>query len=159
MLERINRGIKKVKGKIITGVVLWVVLTIAFVSPLAIGIHAINMNDDQWFVAFSEAMGEHLMKPFINLGTSLSAEYIGTFWSVFWKFSLLYMVLLTMAIYKAIPKGDYGDIEHGSSDWSEGEQYKILNKNKGILLAEKHYLPVNKRGNVNVLVVGRIRFW
>ena len=32
-------------------------------------------------------------------------------------------------------------------------------KNKGIILAEKHYLPVDKRGNVNVLVVGRFRFW
>jgi len=40
-----------------------------------------------------------------------------------------------------------------------GEQYKILDKNKGIVLAENNYLPVDKRGNVNVLVVGRIRFW
>ena len=36
---------------------------------------------------------------------------------------------------------------------------KILDKNKGIVLAENNYLPVDKRGNVNVLVVGRIRFW
>ena len=57
-------------------------------------------------------------------------------------------------------KNEYSDIEHGSSDWSQrGEQYKILDKNKGIVLAENNYLPVDKRGNVNVLVVGRIRFW
>lgn len=37
-------------------------------------------------------------------------------------------------------------------------KYKVLDKNKGIILAENNYLPVNKRGNVNVLVVGRFRF-
>ena len=51
-------------------------------------------------------------------------------------------------------------IEHGSSDWSEGgEQYRILSKNKGIILAQKNYLPIGKRGNLNVLVVGRFWFW
>lgn len=58
-----------------------------------------------------------------------------------------------------MPKHDYADIEHGSSDWASGEEYSVLSKNKGILLAEKHYLPVDKRGNVNVLVVGRFWFW
>lgn len=58
-----------------------------------------------------------------------------------------------------MPKNEYTDIEHGSSDWAAGgEQYSILSNKKGILLAEKHYLPVDKRGNVNVLVVGRFRF-
>ena len=56
---------------------------------------------------------------------------------------------------KAKPKNEYKDIENGSSGWSEdGEQYKILNRNKGIILAENNYLPIDKRGNVNVLVVG-----
>ena len=51
-------------------------------------------------------------------------------------------------------------MEHGSSDWSEhGEQYRILSKNKGIILAEDNYLPVDKRGNINTLIVGRFRFW
>ena len=58
-----------------------------------------------------------------------------------------------------MPKHDYAGIENGSSDWAEGEQYSILSRNKGILLAEKHYLPVDKRGNVKVLVVGRFRIW
>ena len=61
---------------------------------------------------------------------------------------------------KAIPKHEYEDIENGSSDWSEnGEQYQVLSKNKGIVLAEKNYLPVDKRGNVNVLVVRRFWCW
>ena len=39
------------------------------------------------------------------------------------------------------------------------DNLKILSKNKGIILAEDNYLPLDKRGNVNVLVVGRFRFW
>ena len=61
---------------------------------------------------------------------------------------------------KNAPKNEYADIEHGSSDWSQkGEQYRILSNKKGIILGENNYLPVDKRGNVNVLVVGRIWIW
>ncbi len=70
------------------------------------------------------------------------------------------MAITVIGILKARPKHEYTDIEHGSSDWSEGgEQYSILSKNKGIILAQNNYLPVDKRGNVNVLVVGRFWFW
>ena len=71
---------------------------------------------------------------------------------------MFYAIFFFIGIVRSAPKNEYTDIEHGSSDWSQrGEQYKILNKNKGIILAEDNYLPVDKRGNVNVLVVGR--FW
>ena len=65
------------------------------------------------------------------------------------------MIVATIGIVRSKPKSDFKDIENGSSDWSQGgEQYKILSKNKGIILAEDNYLPLDKRGNVNVLVVG-----
>ena len=69
------------------------------------------------------------------------------------------LILLAVGIVKSMPKNEYTDIEHGSSDWASGEQYSVLSKKKGILLAENHYLPVDKRGNVNVLVVGRFWIW
>ena len=69
-------------------------------------------------------------------------------------------VLLFIGICRAIPKNEYEDIENGSSDWCEGgEQYSVLHKKKGIVLAEKNYLPVDKRGNVIVLVVRRVWCW
>ena len=69
-----------------------------------------------------------------------------------------YLLILTIGLVKSKPKNEYTDIEHGSSDWSEdGAQYRVLSKNKGIILAEHNYLPVDKPGNVNVLIVGR--FW
>ena len=83
-------------------------------------------------------------------------EYIGTLLGA----TLIYSIFFFIGFVKAAPKNEYTDIEHGSSDWSKnGEQYRILDKHKGILLAKGNYLPVDKRGNVNVLVVGRFRFW
>ena len=73
---------------------------------------------------------------------------------------VVYFIVMCIGIAKAMPKHEYDNIEHGSSDWCEnGEEYKVLSKNKGILLAQKVFLPVNKRGNVNVLVVGRFWIW
>ena len=76
-----------------------------------------------------------------------------------WKFTIVYVIAMFVGFVKTAPKNEYTDIEQGSSDWSKGgEQYKVLSRNKGIILAENNYLPVDKRGNVNVLVVGRIWF-
>ena len=70
------------------------------------------------------------------------------------------MLAVTLGIAKAMPKHEFDGIENGSSDWcTNGEQYSILSNKAGLILAEKNYLPVNKRGNVNVLVVGRIWCW
>ena len=75
-------------------------------------------------------------------------------------FLAFYGLFVLIGVIKAFPKHEYEDIENGSSDWSEnGEQYQVLSKHKGIILAEKNYLPVDKRGNVNVLVVRRFWCW
>ena len=98
--------------------------------------------------------------PWKQVGTCFSIDYIGTFFGALkWVFIICLLAVL-IGIMKALPKHEYQDIENGSSDWSEGgEQYRVLSKNKGIVLAEKNYLPVDKRGNVNVLVVRRFWCW
>ncbi len=87
-------------------------------------------------------------------------SYIKELISLLWKFTIVYAIFMFIGFVKTAPKNEYTDIEQGSSDWaSKGEQYKILNPKKGIILAENNYLPVDKRGNVNILVVGRFRIW
>lgn len=91
--------------------------------------------------------------------TSITRVFSQGYGSIFGKnllyFTVIYVVFALIGIFKSKPKHEYTDIEHGSSDWSEnGEQYSILSKNKGIILAQNNYLPVDKRGNINVLVVG-----
>jgi len=106
---------------------------------------------------------ENLFSDILEIGGNLSKiftrEYAGTFWKINGFYILVLVFFGVIGTSKVMPKNEYTDIEHGSSDWAAGEQYEVLSKNKGIILAEKHYLPVDKRGNVNVLVVGRIRFW
>ncbi len=92
---------------------------------------------------------------FNSITQVFGAAYIGTFFKTLLWFSIFYAICTTIGLFRSKPKSEYADIEHGSSDWSEGgEQYKVLSKHKGILLAQENYLPVDKRGNVNVLVVG-----
>ena len=94
-----------------------------------------------------------------NLGKLFNSKYTATFWKVEGYNTIFLLIGVLIGFFKSMPKNEYTDIEHGSSDWATGEQYSVLSKKKGILLAEKHYLPVDKRGNTNVLVVGRIWIW
>ena len=111
------------------------------------------------FGQFIENLFSDILEVGDNLSKIFTRDYIGTFWKVNGFFTIGLLFFAVLGVSKVMPKNEYTDIEHGSSDWAAGEQYDVLSKNKGILLAEKHYLPVDKRGNTNVLVVGRIRFW
>ena len=52
-------------------------------------------------------------------------------------------------------EGEYEGVEHGSSGWADGEQYEILNKHEGIILAKDHFLTTDNRFiNKNVLIIG-----
>lgn len=160
MGDKIRRGIKKYKNKFIVIFILWVILSIVFVAPLGVGIKEATKSGAFEFETFVTAIGEAIINPLSALGKCFTNTYIGSFWNVWWKFTLIYAIVTCIGIARFMPKHEYDDIEHGSSDWCEnGEEYKTLSRNKGILLAQKEFLPVDKRGNVNVLVVGRFRFW
>lgn len=82
------------------------------------------------------------------------------FFTTLMEFTIVYLIAMGVAIMRAWPKSEYDNIEHGSSDWCQnGEQYRILSPKTGILLAEKNYLPLDKIGNTNVLVIRGIRSW
>ncbi len=101
----------------------------------------------------------NLLKIGENLGVPFNPEYTGTFFKTEAYVTVVLLIFAVVGFLKTAPKHEFSDIEHGSSDWAQhGEEFEVLSPKKGILLAEKHYLPVDKRGNTNVLVVGRIRF-
>ena len=156
MKEKISYVLKKCKFVLIVCLILWILISVVFIAPISISwVDAIS-NDSNFI---ENMLTSDLGNISGNLGKAFSKEYLSTFLK---NELILAVVLLFFAIVgmvKTMPKHDYADAEHGSSDWAKGEQYSILSKKKGILLAEKHYLPVDKRGNVNVLVVGRFRFW
>ena len=160
MNYKVEKVVKNFKKGTIMYVIIWLLLTILFIAPVAVSItETKNALGAFTLVKFSEFFVPNITS-FSSITKVLQAEYIGDFLQSELVFSLLLIVAVIIGLVKTAPKNEYTDIEHGSSDWSEGgEQYKILSKNKGIILAQNNYLPIDKRGNVNVLVVGRIRFW
>ena len=151
-MYKIINAFKKCKKVFIIVIVLWIILSIVFVAPMAVA--AVDEGDivDNFINNISDLKGCFLK--------AFSKPYIKGFGKGEMYLSIALVFCAVVGIIKSMPKNEYTDIEHGSSDWaSGGEQYKILSPRKGILLAEKNFLPVDKRGNVNVLIVGRIWFW
>ena len=99
-----------------------------------------------------------ITNPFFSIGQVLQYPILLQMYFTYFKLVTIIFVMILgylVLIKKWKKTGKWEKIEHGSAGWAEkGEQYKILSKTEGILLAKDHYLPVDKTGNVNVLVVG-----
>ena len=159
MSYKINSALKKSKMALIIAAAIWIALSILLSAPIAVSVKESTING----VFDSSKFFEVLFSNFGKIGSNLSKIFLPGYSHYFWKVegyvTIGVLILLAVGIVKSMPKNEYTDIEHGSSDWASGEQYSVLSKKKGILLAENHYLPVDKRGNVNVLVVGRFWIW
>lgn len=162
---KFKKAIEKNKKYFLMFGILWLILVIVFVAPLACSIKEAVVLEETGtnvfsFEQFFLSIGENITNPFNSVMKALGGEYISTFGTGFMYFTLAYLILVVIGIIRATPKTEYADIEHGSSDWSEnGEQYTVLSKKSGIILAEDNYLPLDKMGNINTLIVGRIRIW
>ena len=187
--ERVKRALKKIKDKLIVFVVLFLVICVWGLAPLTRAyISATNkiVEFDGRKGSVVEITQEEAERQFIEEGREMPggweiflqtllvglANPIGAVKKCFGDLyfigymkcvgcsAVLAFLFVFIGVMRAMPKHEYEDIENGSSDWCEGgEQYSILHKSKGIVLAEKNYLPVDKRGNVNVLVVRRVWCW
>ena len=155
MIEKIKRAIKKSKTKLAVVAILWVVLSIVFVVPVSLAIQDATIEGEFYVTECLENIYSNIGSLFSSIFRAFSLEYIVGFFKSLLTFTVIYLIAAAIGIAKMWPKSEYDTIEHGSSDWSEnGEQYKVLDPKKGILLAEKNYLPVTKRGNTNILVIG-----
>ena len=158
MNYKLEGAIRRNRKNFIIYAILWVVIAIVFVSPFSYSAHVAGLDGEFNLQIFIETFGASITNPFATLGNLFTSEAVGDFISTLLVVTIFYTVFFFIGFVRSAPKNEFSDIEHGSSDWSQrGEQYQILSKNKGIILAEDNYLPVDKRGNVNVLVVGRIR--
>lgn len=160
MNYKIEGAVRRNRKNFIIFAILWVFMAIVFVAPFAYSSYMAGAEGKMDLTVFIETFAKSIGNPFGTMGNIFSQGATGTYFSTLLIVTIFYSIFFFIGFVKSAPKNEYTDIEHGSSDWSQrGEQYQILNKNKGIILAEDNYLPVNKRGNVNVLVVGRIRIW
>ena len=160
MNYKLEGAIRRNRKYFIIYAILWVVIAIVFVSPFSYSAHVAGLDGKFSLEIFIETFGTSITNPFGTFGNLISSGAIGDYISTLLVVTIFYTVFFFIGFVRSAPKNEYSDIEHGSSDWSQrGEQYRILSKNKGIILAEDNYLPLDKRGNINVLVVGRFRFW
>ena len=153
-MNKMKKAFEKNKKYLILFLVLWIVLEIVLIAPMSVAIAESSVQGKFDLAFFIENLGKEVSSftAITRIGSAGAGSAFGkgTLW-----LTILCLVVTAIGIIKSKPKSNYEDIENGSSDWCEGgEQYKILSKNKGIILAEDNYLPVDKIGNVNVLVVG-----
>ena len=153
-MNKMKKAFEKNKKYLILFLVLWIVLEIVLIAPMSVAIAESFVQGKFDLAFFIENLGKEVSSftAITRIGSAGAGSAFGkgTLW-----LTILCLVVTAIGIIKSKPKNNYEDIENGSSDWCEGgEQYKILNKNKGIILAEDNYLPLDKLGNVNVLVVG-----
>ncbi len=160
MNYKIEGAIRRNRKYFVIYAILLVVIAILFVSPFSYSAHVAGLDGKFDLGTFIETFGASIIDPFGTLGNLISSGAIENYVSTLLVVIIFYTIFFFIGFVKSAPKNEFSDIEHGSSDWSQrGEQYTILSKNKGIILAENNYLPLDKRGNVNVLVVGRFWFW
>ena len=153
MNYKVSGAIRRTRKYFIIFAILWVFISIVLIMPLTIGIYEAQVQGD------IAAGFEEIVNSMQHLGQSFATLFSERIFVNYLKnvglFSILFAILMVIGFIKSAPKNEYTDMEHGSSDWSKnGEQYAVLSNKKGIILAEDNYLPVDKRGNVNVLVVG-----
>ena len=139
-------------------IIVWLVVAILFVvSFIYARTNAINAGASWVTEVMAHYIDSFLEFPITKM---FEEEYFNDFTKGIGIYSVIYWILVIIGINKTLPKGAFDKIEHGSSDWcAPGEQYRILSKKSGIILAKDNYLPIDKTGNVNVLIVGRFWCW
>lgn len=157
---KIKYVMKKSAPVFIIATILWVALSVVLIAPISRSVVESTVNGKFEINQFNDIIITNFQDITGSFKQNFKSDYINTYKKGELYLSLAIFGLLLVGFIKMMPNNEYTDIEHGSGDWAEhGEQYEVLNPKKGILLAEKNYLPVNKRGNTNVLIVGRFWFW
>lgn len=159
MSYKTEKVFKTLKKNIIIYLILWLIIAIVLIAPITYTFVNTNKNGKLNTGGFIEKIGTAILD-FTTITEMFNERYSKSFMQTMGVYTLGYIIIIGRSISKILPKSEYDKKEHGSSDWClEGEQYKILSKKSGLILAKDNYLPLSKRGNLNVLIVGRIRYW
>lgn len=157
-MNKFKSFMEKFKKHILVYIVVWLIIAILLVAPITYTITQARMEGITWLQGITLHIVDNILK--FPITVIFENTYINDFIEGMKYYSLAYLILVIVAIYKTLPKSAYDKIEHGSSDWCQpGEQYRILSKKNGLILAKENYLPIDKTGNVNVLIVGRFGCW
>ena len=140
MNYKIEGAIRRNRKNFIIYAILWVVIALVFVSPFSYSAHVAGLDGEFNLEIFITTFGQSITNPFATLGALFTNGAVGNFISTLLVVTIFYTVFFFIGFVRTAPKNEF-------------------TKSKGIILAEDNYLPLDKRGNINVLVVGRFWFW
>ena len=153
MNYKLEGAIRKNKKYFVIFGILWLFIAIVLIVPITLGANTVSAENN-----LADGIAKFVQtipNPFEGIKEIISLNLIPQYLKNIGIFTIIFAIFFIIGVARSAPKHEYTDFEHGSSDWSKnGEQYQILSNKKGIVLADDNYLPVDKRGNVNVLVVG-----
>ena len=153
MNYKVEGALRRNKKYFILFGILWLFIAIVLIMPITLGYNV--ASDQKSLEEGIKIFTSTITNPAKGFAELVDRNYMSAYIKSLAVFTIIYAIFFIVGIAKSAPKNEYTDFEHGSSDWSKnGEQYQVLSNKKGIILAENNYLPVDKRGNVNVLVVG-----
>lgn len=134
---------EKFKKNMLIYIVVWLIVAILLVAPITYTITQARLEGITWLQGITLHIIDNIFK--FPITVIFENTYIHDFIEGMKYYSIIYLVIVITAIYKTLPKSSYDKIEHGSSDWCQpGEQYKILSKKNGLILAKDNYLPIDK---------------
>ena len=120
---KVQGAINKSKKYYIIYAILWLFCVIVFVMPAGAGIAEASVGERVDFGKFLTSTTTYITQPFSSFGLVFTPAYMSSFIGILWKFTFVYLIIAIIGIIRNAPKGEYEDVEHGSSDWSKnGEQ-------------------------------------
>lgn len=150
--------LKKAKIPTIVMGIAFVMLALFFVTATTRLQYEAIQNEESFNVFSIISVGDVIG----DIGTNMSlafGEAKDLYFTQIKFLAIVIVILLIVIIIKSTSSNEYKDIEHGSGDWAkDGEEYSVLSKKDGMILAEKHFLPViptpPQAKNGNILVIG-----
>ena len=143
-----------------------IMLGVVFIILALFAVPAITRTQIDALVTGNEISGINLIidafsKNISDVGGNIGVAFanFATYFEHLKTFSIIYLVAGVILLLMMKPDSEYKDIEHGSAGWAEnGEQYQVLSKKEGFILAKDNYLPViptpPQAKNGNILVIG-----
>ena len=119
MNYKIEGAIKRNRTNFIIFAILWIIIAIVFVTPIAHSSYQANITGKFDLPVFVETLGTSVMHPLQTLGTVLTEGASGTYFSILMVVTIFYALFFFIGIVRTAPKNEFSDIEHGSSDWSQ----------------------------------------
>lgn len=104
MNYKLKAALKRNRISFIVIVILWVLITIVFVAPLACGIVEAMQTGKLDLAILLQTVPTNITSPFSTIAKAFSDTYIGTFGNTLGIFTIFYAIVCIIGLVRAMPK-------------------------------------------------------